>query len=225
MSRQVAYRWKSAWRRAARAGLASKGKAGLQVQADGGTDRCGCEGAGGRTGEPRATRPTCGRFRVWQPSSGPDRGRGTIPAMSGVCWATTGSVANARSAARSSATSPRSRRVGKRVEWPAIKSRQRGPNPRLHRRKRTEHRPTRVRTWAPAATDAGDPGNLWLEEPLHDRRPGPVPVLLPDHPAVRAPRSSSSSGTSNDLFRETHRHLGRRPYPPQPPGSGLRGQH
>ena len=46
------------------------------------------------------------------------------------------------------------------------------------------------------------------------------------HPgSIKGPRSSSSSGTSNDLFRETHRHLGRRPIHRSRLVQGLRGQH
>ncbi|MFO1458943.1 MAG: helix-turn-helix domain-containing protein [Verrucomicrobiota bacterium] len=68
VSRQVAYRWKSAWEKGGKAGLASKGKAGRKSKLTAEqTDVVVKALVAGPVS--RATRPTCGRFRVWRPSS------------------------------------------------------------------------------------------------------------------------------------------------------------
>ena len=131
------------------------------------------------------------------------------PGHVSVCWATTGSVANARSAARSRA---------RRAQDPPLeagrvacdkKSRQRGANPRwIHRRKRTEHPPHRVRTWAPRGQTPV------IRKPLAGRAlsipaSGLQPASFQIHPAV----SSRPPG------HRVLRHL-----PPTVPGTSYLGR-
>jgi len=107
VSRQVAYRWKAAWEKGGKAGLTSKGKAGrkskltaLQTEL---VVKALVEGPVSRGYKTNLW--TLPRVATLIKDL---TGVQYHPAMSGDCWATTGSVANARSAARLSATSPRS---------------------------------------------------------------------------------------------------------------------
>lgn len=103
----------------------------------------------------------------------------------------------------------------KRVEWPAIKNQRRGPNLHVHLRKRTEHPPQPGAHMGALGRDAGDPRDLWLKEPFDHRRPGPVPILLPD--PLRQHQSPSQMielfGTCSGMAQKNDRHLERRAEP------------
>jgi transposase len=138
VSRQVAYRWKAAWEKGGKAGLTSKGKAGRKSKLTA-----------------LQTELVVKALVEGPVSRGYKTNLWTLPRVAtlikdltgvqyhpGHVWRLLGD--NGFSCQRPERLAierdePKIRRW-KRVEWPAIKkSPQRGPNPRLHRRKRTEH--------------------------------------------------------------------------------------
>ena len=171
VARQVAYRWKTLWEKDGKAGLASKGKAGRKSKLT------------------EAQTELVVKALVAGPvSRGYKTNLWTLPRVAalikeltgiqyhpGHVWRLLGNngFSCQRPERRAIERNEAKIRRWKRVEWPAIKkSPCRRPNHRLHRRKRTEHP---AHPGAHVGTDrqnAGDPRNLWLEEPLDDRQIG-----------------------------------------------------